>query len=1091
MSIRDSASTVVFADIEDLYPLTPLQSGMLYHALRADDPGAYTEQFVFECTPDSSAAGLHVDALAAAWRTVVQRHAALRTGFVWEEVDTPAQVVLSGCELPVEQRDSGAATPEEREAAVEEFLAADRARGLDLTRPPLLRVTVLHASDRSFLVWTVHHLVIDGWSMAKVLGELGELYRGGEPPREARPFRAFVDWLDRQRTDDAARYWKQQLGDLAPPDRLELRPGAVEERRGQAEAGIATHELGMEVSAAVRASARAARVSLSTVFQAAWAVVLSHSGPNPQSFGMTVALRPADLPGAGDVVGPCINTVVQQWDPRRDESVRAWLGQIQRAQIAGLPHQHLGLPEVNRACGVPTDRPAFDTILAFENYPREDALLDLGPGLRTSLWKYVEDTAYPVTLVVMPGADTIRLQLFYDAGRFSADAVRTVLGRVEAALVAMAQDLDQSISQARLASMRPSIVRGPSTGKAAEMGLTSLHRGVERQAARIPHAPAIDDHGHVCTYEELDAAANHLAGELCRRGVGRGSVVALALHRTFRALVGILGVLKAGAAYVALDPAHPDTRLAYIVDDSAASVLLTEEATADRIPEVRILRLRTDRPYTADPLACGVDTDADDLCYVTYTSGSTGQPKGVAMQHRVVTNMLAWELEHGSVAPPARTLGQVSFTFDVSVQELFTTWCSGGILVLADEDERVDFESLVVLMGSRQVQRCYLSPTALRHVAETAAGTGTHLPQLCEVMVAGEPLEVGEAVRRLLAGAARGVRLENQYGSSECQVVSSLRLNGDPELFPPRPGIGSPIDDVDLYVLDGDWNPVPIGVPGTVCVGGAAVPRGYLGKPGETAARLVPDPFPARAGKRMYVTGDLGILHTDGELECLGRTDEQVKIRGNRVEPAEVRRALCGLAGIRDAVVVTRDMAGEKRLIAYVVADAVAAGTWAQHERRLRAAVQESLPVAFVPWRIVRIDAIPVTTSGKVDKLSLPDAEPAAQPPVSAPLSSPALAVMTCLWEEVLPADGPVAPDADFLALGGDSLQAIRLVSRVRKAFGVRVALRRLLVGGTPEALLAAVDGELGGRTESDRVAATSRHASDSNEEGRHDLPLH
>ncbi|WP_413810986.1 non-ribosomal peptide synthetase [Streptomyces sp. OE57] len=1075
--------------IEDIYPLTPLQTGMLYHSLRAEEPGAYTEQFVFECTTEPPARPPRADTLGAAWQAVVRRHPVLRTGFVWEEVETPVQVVASSCTMPVEELDLTGLSPEETEAGVEEFLAADRARGFDLARPPLTRLAVLRARDRTFLVWTVHHLVIDGWSMPKILAEVGAVHRAGGVDAaalpEVRPFRSYVDWLDRQDDEAAARFWKDRLGTLPPADRLVLRPGDARERRGRAAAGSAEHELPEALSATVREAARAAQVSLSTWFQGAWAVALSHIGPGPQVFGVTVASRPPDLPGADGIVGPCINTVVQRLDASDGGTLRDWLRGIQRGQTAALPHQHLGIPEVRRACGGVAEAPPFETIVAFENYPDQGTFLDLGPGTSVTLWRYVEDTTYPLTFVVLPGERALGLRLFYDPARFGPEEIRTVLGRVEAAVTAMAAGPDEPVSAVRESSARPSVARGPArtrTGDGpAALAAMPLHDIVARQAARTPDAPAVDDHGRVCGYAELDARAARLATRLGALGAGRDTVVALLLRRSTRALVGILGVLKAGAAYLALDPDHPDERLEFLLADSGAAVLVTEEGTHDRLPGAGPPRLRADLDGPeatggTPAVPPGSGSVPEDLCYVTYTSGSTGRPKGVAMQHGVVAGMLAWELAHGSVPSPARTLAQVSFTFDVSAQEIFTAWGGGGCLVLADEEDRTDFERLVALVRDREVQRWYMSPTALGQVAAAADRTGVRLPRLREIMTAGEPLEVTGPVRRLLDGPEARVRLENQYGSSECQVVSSLRLTGDPGDHPARPGVGSPIDGVDLYVLDEAWRPVAVGVPGMICVGGAAVPRGYLGRPGATAERLLPDPLAARPGSRMYVTGDLGVLHADGTLECLGRADDQVKIRGHRVEPGEVRAALRHLPGVRDAAVVVRELAGERRLIGYVVpsgipSDGAGPRDWAEAEARLRSALREKLPAPFVPWRVVRLPALPVTTSGKVDRGALPDPEPPRRAsPVAASGERPALEAMLRLWEDVLPT-GRVEPDADFLALGGESLLAIRLTGRIRNVFSVGLGVSRLMRVRTPRALLAEVDAELGAAAASDRAA--------------------
>ncbi len=1072
------------ADIEDICQLTPLQSGMLFHSLKAERPGPYLEQFVFACAPAPAPADCSVPtapdarALGAAWQAVLDRHPVLRTGFVWEEVDEPLQITLSRCHVPVDEADFTGTPPEQVTSRIENYLRADRARGLDLTRPPLMRIALLHTDEAAYLVWTVHHLVLDGWSMPRILDEVGRAYRGGPkaladlPP--ARPFHDYVTWLQRQDASAARRFWRGHLGPVEPPARLVLRPGRPAERRGRAAGGTALYDLPADLGAAARAAARSAQVSLSTWFQAAWAVTLSHTGPDPQLFGVTVAARPMDLPGVEEIVGPCVNTVPQRVDAIGPEPVRDWLADIQRRQNAALPHQHLGLADIQRLCGTGGAQPLFESIVAFENYPHQGTLLDLGPEVSVTLWKYVEDTTYPLTLVVLPGESTVQLQLFYDTERFEPAAVETVLGRLEAAVRAMADGLDRPVSAIRAAAAERSLSHGLHTDRTEPDGTAParlpLHRIVERQAARTPRATAVDDHGTPCTYAELDERADRLAAALVAHGVGPDTVVALLLKRTTKALVSILAVLKAGGAYLALDPGHPDDRLRFLLTDSGAAVLLTEEATDGRVPGAEPPRLRVDRPFPAAEPPCPA-VESGHLCYVTYTSGSTGRPKAVAMPHGPVANMLDWELAHGTVRRPARTFAQVSFTFDVSAQEIFTTWGSGGTLVLADEDDRIDFERLVELARDRGVERWYLSPTALGQVAEAAARLGVGLPALREVMVAGEPLEIGEPVRRLFATSQEGVRLENQYGSSEVQVVSSHRMSGDAADegdFPRRPPVGAAIDDVSLYVLDADGEPVPYGVAGAVFVGGAAVPRGYVGHPRATAERLVPDPFSPVPGSRMYHTGDQGVLHPDGTLECLGRTDDQVKIRGYRIEPGEVRTALRAQPGVRDATVMVKEVDGDRRLLGYVVTD-LPEGDRASHEQQLLTALRRVLPPAFVPWRIVDIDRVPLTLSGKVDRGALPDPEPIA-PTAADRGTRPALALMTRLWQTVL-ATGPVAPDADFLALGGDSLLAIRLTSQVRSAFGVRLGVGRLFEAPTPRQLLATVDAQLGGDEAADRIA--------------------
>lgn len=1058
-------------DIEDVTSLTSLQNGMLYHCLAAERPGPYLEHFVFACRAGPGRRpAVDAAAMQDAWDAVVARHAVLRSGFVWQEVETPLQVTLSGCHVPVEERWLQDSAIEE----VEHFLEQDRARGFDLARPPLLRVALLHGDEVTYLVWTVHHLVLDGWSMPLILSEVGRVYRArcagdvpaGLPP--AAPFRDYVAWTERQDDEAAGRFWRDRLGEIEPMKPLSLYPGAPSERRGHVERGVGTHDLAAETVEAVRSGARAARVSPSTYFQAAWALALSHVAPGPVLFGVTVASRPADLPGIEGIVGPCVNTVPQRLDVDDAGTVRSWLRGIQKRQTAALPHQHLALSHIRRSCGMTSEHRLFDSIFAFENYPSGEQLLDLGPGVTADLWRYVEDTGYPLTFLVLPRAAGTQLQLFHDAERFDPDSVRTLLGRVEAALCAMSTGPDSSVATARAATAEPSIARGAP----ADPGVAGvlLHRLVERQADRTPTAIAVDDHGHRLSYAELDSAADAVAVELGAAGVGVDDVVALLLPRSAHSYVGILGVLKAGAAYLALDVGHPDERLRFQLEDSCAAAVLTDVSTHDRDVLAGMRRLRTD---VVRPAGRRSPTNSDDprtLCYVTYTSGSTGRPKGVAMTHGPVVNMLFWELEQGFLPGPVRTLAHVSLTFDVSVQEIFTAWGSGGALVVADDEERVDVGRLIELIREHDVARCYFSPTVLGEVADVADRRGLTLPMLRQVLVAGELLVIDDRLRGLLCGAADDVRPENHYGSTEIQVVTAHPMPEGPATLPDRPPAGRPIDGVDVYVLDECGRPAAVGVPGAVFAAGAAVPRGYVQRPAVTADRFVPDPFAAVPGARMYDTGDVGVLGPDGVLQCHGRRDDQVKIRGQRVEPGEVRSALIELDGVRDAVVTFRELDGARRLIGHVVPDPGAA-LGRLDEPSVLAALRVTLPPALIPSRVVVLEHFPLTTTGKVDRAALPVPRvgglgcgtpgPGDGPLPDDAAARPAEARMLQLWESVLPGVR-IELDSTFFGSGGDSLAAIRLTSRLRSAFGVSFGVGRLLALCTPRAVLGAVEDEIG-----------------------------
>ncbi|HST57442.1 MAG TPA: amino acid adenylation domain-containing protein, partial [Longimicrobium sp.] len=562
--------------------------------------------------------------------------------------------------------------------------------------------------------------------------------------------------------------------------------------------------------------------------------------------------------------------------------------------------------------------------------------------------------------------------------------------------------------------------------------------------------------GGSLTYGELEARANRLARHLRGLGVGPDARVGVCLQRGPELMVGVLGILKAGGAYVPLDPAYPAERLAYMLEDSAARVLLTQASLAERLPAGGAATVRLDADAAAigreSGERLGVPVGPGNLAYVIYTSGSTGRPKGVAMPHRPLVNLLAWQDRTGHAPAGAVTLQFTSISFDVSFQEIFSTWCTGGTLVLASEEVRTDPPRLARVLEAERIERLFLPFIALQHLAEAAVELGIAPASLVEVITAGEQLRVTEPIRRWFA-AMPGCVLVNQYGPSETHVVSARVLEGEPAGWPLLPSIGAPVANTQLYVLDRHLEPAPIGVPGELLLGGDAVARGYLERPGLTAERFVPDPF-GEPGGRLYRTGDRARWLAAGEVEFLGRTDEQVKIRGFRIEPGEVEAALSDHPEVREAVVVVReDAPGDRRLVAYVVAGESAAVTPAE----LRAHLKGRLPEYMVPSAVVRLESLPLTPSGKVARRALPAPEYAEAETGHVAPRTPAEEVLAGIWGEVLRLDR-VGVEASFFELGGHSLLATRVVSAVREAFGVELPLRALFEGPTVAEMASAVE---------------------------------
>ena len=589
----------------------------------------------------------------------------------------------------------------------------------------------------------------------------------------------------------------------------------------------------------------------------------------------------------------------------------------------------------------------------------------------------------------------------------------------------------------------------------------NVARLFERQVQRTPHAPAVAFEKERLSYCELDARSNRLARALRGLGVGPGVPVGICMERSLETPLGVLAVLKAGGAYVALDPEYPRERLEFMLEDTRAPIVLTDERAERRVPrhdgQTIVLGSKSARAMLAareeTPLFGGARPE--DLAYVIYTSGSTGRSKGVAMPHRALLNLVAWQIET-SRNPAAKTLQFASLSFDVSFQEMFSTWCAGGELLLLSEETRRDSAALWGLLRSESIERLFLPFVALAHLAEAADAGGSDAPELREVITAGEQLQITPPVARLFAHDSSRT-LQNQYGPSESHVVTAFTLRGSPENWPVLPPIGRPIANSRIYLLDSNRRPVPAGAAGEIYIGGVSLAHGYWNRPDLTAEKFVPDPFGSSPDGRLYRSGDLGRCRSDGEIEFLGRIDDQVKIRGYRVEPGEVAAALGRHKDVRDAVVVAReDAAGAKSLAAYVVArgSRPASGT------DLRTFLKASLPEYMVPTAFVFLEAFPMTPSGKVDRRALPAPDSkrsSGGTEFVAPRDSWELR-LAAIWERIFETR-PIGVADDFFDLGGHSLLAARLFEEIQKAFGSRLLASSLLQAPTIEKLAARLRG--------------------------------
>ncbi|MGO1054910.1 non-ribosomal peptide synthase/polyketide synthase [Crossiella sp. CA198] len=1010
---------VAAGDVEDSYPLTPMQTGMVFHGLSQQEQGVYFEQakFVLDGVTDPHR-------LAAAWQQVVDRTPVLRSRIVWSGVPTPLQVVQTKVTVPVTHLDWTALSEEDRRTALAELLEQDRATGLDLTAAPLLRVTLARLSANSVqVVWTFHHVLLDGWSVFQVLSDVFAAH-AKRPLPSRRPFADYLRWLDAQDHGQAEVYWREVLTgfDTPTPLPLDQPKTAAHNTRSGTWTGFA---LPKTEASRLYEFAKRHRLTLNAVVQGAWALLLSrYSGQADVCFGATVSGRPADLPGGEDITGIFINTLPVRLtvDPAADPVT--WLQDLQSAQAESRRFDFVALSQLQSWSQIEGGTELFDSIVVFENYPINDEVAAAN-GLGVRELEAIETTNYPISLVVSPG-EKFHLEFGYDPDLFTAGTIERMAGHLTEVLRALAADTREPLSRLdiRTPAEREQLQAWNNT--ADHTAPTVFPELFQAQAERTPLAAALIIGECEISFVELEQRANRLAHQLIGLGVGPETIVALRLPRSAEIVIAQLAVLKAGGAYLPIDPNYPADRIEFMLTDAKPVLVIDQDFLAEQ-------GTRTDAPTNADRNA---PLRPEHPAYVIYTSGSTGTPKGVLVTHAGLASFSAAEIEHYQVNPGDRVLQFSSPSFDASVLELCMSLPAGAALVVPPEGSLLG-EQLAEVLRDQRITHSLIPPVALATVPEDA-----DLPDFRTVIVGGDAC-TAELVDRW----APGRRMINSYGPTESTVVTTWSDPLTPGGIPP---IGRPIRNTRVHVLDGDLNPVPVGVPGELYVAGAGLARGYLNRPGLTADRFLPNPFDA-PGERMYRTGDLVRWRADGQLEFLGRADQQVKIRGFRIEPGEIETLLRQQEGVTDAVVIAREDDGAKRLVAYLVGESPGVP-------ELRATLAGRLPDYMVPAAFVTLEALPLTPNGKLDRRALPAPTGGlvAQTGYVAP-ETETEEVLAEIWAEVLGLDR-VGIEDSFFDLGGDSVRSLQITAKTKEAFDLALTPKDVLTARTVAALAELVE---------------------------------
>ena len=1002
-------------NIADIYPLSPLQQGMLFHSLYAPHGGSYIIQMNYEIE------GI-IDKIAfeQAWQQVINRHSILRTAFVWEKLEQPLQVVGRSVKVRIEDLDWRNISNFEEQ--FKEFLQQQRSDGFNLSKAPLMRLTLIQKAENVYqFIWCYHHLLLDGWSVPLLIQEFLAFYQGKSIDLKPRPYRDYIAWLQQQDLGKAERFWKENLKGFTVPTSLknthytESQESLYKEQQ---------YQFSSEFTTEIQTFARQHQLTLNTIIQGAWALLLNcYSGEDDVLFGTTVSGRPTDLAGSEGMIGLFINTLpvrVQIGHDVQTRYITSVLKQLQNQQIERQQYAYSSLVDIHRVSDVPRNLPLFESLVIFENYPIEPTLLQSFLEIRNI--QTTEQTNFPLTLYAMVNPQ-LTLRMLYEDSRFTSDEICRMMGHLETILLNIVREPKQLLSEISL--LTPSeqqFLREWNNTQKDYPNELCFHQLFEQQVKKTPDAIAVVFEQETLTYRELNEKANQLAQYLQNLGVKSESIIGIYLERSLEMVITLLGILKSGSVYVPLDPTYPRERITFMLEDSGCSILITQEKFLTTLPHHSAKIICVDKDWEIiqpvgvwkpNPISPN-PTDKDNLAYIIYTSGSTGQPKGVQILHKALVNFLTSMQQTLQLSENDSLLSVTTLSFDIAGLELFLPLIVGAKVVLVSREVTINGIQLQEILKTG-ITIMQATPATWRLLLESG-WMGQDLKVLC----GGEALD-NKLAEQLLK---RSREVWNLYGPTETTIWSSVYRLNDASVY-----LGSPIANTEFYVLDKHLKPVPIGVTGELYIGGEGLMRGYLNRPDLTALKLVPHPF--EKSKRLYKTGDLVRYTGQGKVEYLGRSDYQVKLRGFRIELAEIEAILNLHSKIKTSVVVVR----EDNLVAYLVAYDVTVS-------EVRDFLAEKLPLYMIPSSFVFLDGLPLTPNGKIDRKALPTPEKV-RPEIAATYIMPQTEIertIAQIWQTVLQLE-KVGIHDNFFELGGHSLLMVRVHSLLKEQFATEMTL--------------------------------------------------
>ncbi|MGE5410559.1 MAG: amino acid adenylation domain-containing protein, partial [Clostridiales bacterium] len=1047
-------------EVEDIYPLSPMQQGMLFHSQLSMGSGTYIEQL-----SSFFIGNLDPQAFMKAWTSAVENHTILRTLFITRGLDEPLQVVKKSIEvLPLEIIDLSPKNGENYDEILNEIKKSEVERGFDYLKAPLFRIKLIKLEEEKYqFIWTYHHILLDGWSVPLLLQEIFAAYESlidkkQLPAAQKSSYGEYISWLKHQDIKSAEKFWRDYLSGVEEPTYLPTKKLFSGRSVKEGEIETLEMELSKELTNKLQSLLSSQSLTMNSLIQCIWAIILNKYSLNDDViFGSTVSGRPSDLWGSENMLGLFINTLPVRIKFDKDLSVIDWLKSVQKDQLLMRQFEYSPLTEIQNWSDIPRTKQLFETILVYENFPVKEFLGKEKGSLEIQKVQSSEKTNYPITLVAGQ-SDKLMLRILYDSSLFDNSAVKRIFSQMKRLLEEIANCPEKKLSELPYLpdeELNKLLKEWNDTTRSLPEFMT-IHQMFENQVKKTPEAQALFFNGESLSYRQLNARANKLANYLRQIGAKNENLVGLYIDRSSEMIIGMLAILKAGCSYLPLDPKLPIDRLQFMADESSLRIILTKKTIIES------------KPLSNSAFIC-FDTDSDlidsqpdenlslvvhqeNLAYVIYTSGTTGRPKGVMVQHKGIINLALHYAESLSLGEGKKLFQFFSFSFDGSIVEIFCSLISGTTLYIPDAETAMPGPKMVKYLNENKIDKVTFSPSVLSVLP------GEELNHIDAIIAGGEALSF-DVVRKWFN--RENLTFINAYGPTESTVcVSCFSMTSLPDFSDIIP-IGRPLPNFRLYILDKNLNPAAIGVPGEVFVEGIGLARGYLNKPDLTAERFIPDPF--LEGQRLYRTGDVARYREDGCIEFLGRNDDQVKLRGFRIELGEIESAALNSDALQSAaaLIISEDENAEgtlaftdkinlankdrdKQLVLFYVPNKKSQD---MTSAQIKDFIKKRLPEYMIPSKFVQLDMLPLNNSGKIDKKALisnlkQKDENSHEKRISLPQTLSEQLLLS-LWKDLLKKE-TISTNDNFFELGGHSLIVTQLASRIIDAFGVEIALNRL-----------------------------------------------